>query len=85
MGVCFGEPFALNHYKDANPTRPTLLCPTSQKYAFSRYNEPAHASFLSAANRKLRCNCLLQLALTDVRYWHKADIPSCTAHVRFRG
>ena len=20
----------------------------------------------------------------DVRYWHKADIPSCTAHVRFR-
>ncbi|MGB6312506.1 MAG: hypothetical protein WBG13_08075, partial [Pseudolabrys sp.] len=22
---------------------------------------------------------------TDVRYWHKADIPSCTAHVRFRG
>ena len=21
----------------------------------------------------------------DVRYWPKADIPSCTAHVRFRG
>jgi ABC-type uncharacterized transport system substrate-binding protein len=21
----------------------------------------------------------------NVRYWHKADIPSCTAHVRFRG
>ena len=21
----------------------------------------------------------------DVRFWHKADIPSCTAHVRFRG
>ena len=21
----------------------------------------------------------------DVRYWHKADIPSCTAHVRFWG
>jgi hypothetical protein len=21
----------------------------------------------------------------DVRSWHKADIPSCTAHVRFRG
>ena len=21
----------------------------------------------------------------DVRYWHKADIPFCTAHVRFRG
>ena len=21
----------------------------------------------------------------DVRYWHLADIPSCTAHVRFRG
>jgi hypothetical protein len=20
-----------------------------------------------------------------VRYWHKADIPSCTAHVRFWG
>ena len=19
-----------------------------------------------------------------VRYWHKADIPSCTAHIRFR-
>jgi hypothetical protein len=36
--VCFGEPFALNHYKEANPTRPPLLCPTSQKYAFSRYN-----------------------------------------------
>jgi len=47
--------------------------------------EPAHASFLSATNKKLRCICLLQLALTDVRYWHKADIPSCTAHVRFWG
>ena len=21
----------------------------------------------------------------NVRYWHKADIPSCTAHVRFLG
>ena len=21
----------------------------------------------------------------NVRYWHKADIPSCSAHVRFRG
>jgi hypothetical protein len=21
----------------------------------------------------------------NVRYWHKADIPSCTAQVRFRG
>ena len=21
----------------------------------------------------------------DVRYWHKADIGLCTAHVRFRG
>ena len=21
----------------------------------------------------------------NVRFWHKADIPSCTAHVRFRG
>jgi 2,4-dienoyl-CoA reductase-like NADH-dependent reductase (Old Yellow Enzyme family) len=21
----------------------------------------------------------------DVAYWHLADIPSCTAHVRFRG
>jgi hypothetical protein len=21
----------------------------------------------------------------NVRYWHKADIPNCTAHVRFRG
>ena len=23
--------------------------------------------------------------IRDVRYWHKADIPSCTAHVRLRG
>ena len=23
--------------------------------------------------------------VADVRYWHLADIPSCTAHVRFRG
>ena len=23
--------------------------------------------------------------MTYVRYWHKADMPSCTAHVRFRG
>ena len=22
---------------------------------------------------------------TNVRYWHKADMPSCTAHVRFWG
>ena len=21
----------------------------------------------------------------NVRYWHFADMPSCTAHVRFRG
>ena len=25
------------------------------------------------------------LALVDVRYWPLADIPSCTAHVRFWG
>jgi hypothetical protein len=25
------------------------------------------------------------LIATDVRYWPKADIPSCTAHVRFWG
>ncbi len=24
-------------------------------------------------------------ARRDVCFWHKADIPSCTAHVRFRG
>jgi hypothetical protein len=36
--VCFEEPFALNYWKHSNPTRPALLCPTSQKYAFSRYN-----------------------------------------------
>ena len=23
--------------------------------------------------------------LADVRYWHKADMPSCTAHVRYWG
>jgi hypothetical protein len=23
--------------------------------------------------------------LRNVRFWPKADIPSCTAHVRFRG
>ena len=26
-----------------------------------------------------------QFAARNVRYWHKADIPSCTAHVRFWG
>ena len=26
----------------------------------------------------------IRKALADVRYWPKADIPSCTAHVRFR-
>ena len=26
-----------------------------------------------------------RIMLGDVRYWHIADIPSCTAHVRFRG
>ena len=83
MCLCLGEPFALNHYKERNPTQPALLCPTSQKYALAGTIEPAHASFLSAANRKLRCMCLLQLALTDVRFWHKADIASRTAHVRF--
>ena len=36
--------------------------------------QPAHASVFSATNKKLRCICLLQLALTDVRYWHKADM-----------
>ena len=43
----FREPFALNHYKERNPTRPALLCPTSQKYAFSRYNRTsAHIIFV---------------------------------------
>jgi hypothetical protein len=36
--VCFGELFALNCYKHPSPRRPALLCPTSQKYAFSRYD-----------------------------------------------
>ena len=26
-----------------------------------------------------------QRGTANVRYWHKADIPSCTAHVRFWG
>jgi hypothetical protein len=25
------------------------------------------------------------MSSANVRYWPKADIPSCTAHVRFRG
>ena len=47
-------------------------------------NQRTH-HFSSAANRKLRCNCLLQLALTDVRYWHKADIPSAPHMSAFGG
>ena len=27
----------------------------------------------------------LPVAAKNVRYWHLADIASCTAHVRFRG
>ena len=27
----------------------------------------------------------LRPLIGNVRYWHKADIHSCTAHVRFRG
>ena len=30
-------------------------------------------------------NCGVPENLAHVRFWHKADIPSCTAHVRFRG
>jgi hypothetical protein len=35
----------------------------------------------------LRKRSVLEIARrrTDVRYWPKADIPSCNAHVRFRG
>jgi hypothetical protein len=28
---------------------------------------------------------VLVLAGPNVRYWHKADIPSCAAHVRYWG
>ena len=28
---------------------------------------------------------VIEEAPLNVRYWHKADIPSCTVHVRFRG
>jgi len=31
------------------------------------------------------CPLLPYAAQSDVRFWPKADIPSCTAHVRFRG
>ena len=27
----------------------------------------------------------IEIALRDVRFWPVADMPSCTAHVRFRG
>jgi hypothetical protein len=47
--------------------------------------EPAHTSFLSAASRKLRRMCLLQLAPTDVRYWHKADIACLASMSAFGG
>ena len=36
---------------------------------------------MSASERKAD----VAIALRNVRYWPKADIPSCAAHVRFRG
>jgi len=35
-----------------------------------------------ATRRRRRSDRMISL---DVRYWPKADIASCTAHVRFRG
>jgi hypothetical protein len=32
-----------------------------------------------------RQSFLFSTHLAHVRFWHLADIPSCTAHVRFRG
>jgi hypothetical protein len=47
--VFSGEPFALNHCNHTNRKWPASLCPTSQKYAFSRYNRTsAHAIFVGS-------------------------------------
>jgi hypothetical protein len=38
------------------------------------------------ASQKLKLNSgRTKTMVRDVRYWHKADIPSCTANVRFWG
>ena len=62
--VCFGERFALNHYKERNPPRPTLLCPTSQKYAFSRYN-PTSARIVFVGDQQETAVHLLASTCTD--------------------
>ena len=44
---------------------------------------PHHSA--DAARTRRRSDRIADMCCPDVRYWHKADIPSCTAHVRFRG
>jgi len=41
--------------------------------------------FVNASSKKNTAQTQELLIATHVRYWPKADIPSCTAHVRFRG
>ena len=41
----------------------------------------AHGAAVAACSRRRGD----RISADDVRFWHKADIPSCTAHVRFWG
>ena len=52
--------------------------------AFRTHESPAPQAFgLTVPPTLLAAPCGDQLS-DDVRYWHKADIPSCTTQVRFR-
>ena len=64
MCVCFRERLALNHCRERNPTRPTLLCPTSQKYAFSRDNRTS-ACIIFVGDQQETAMHLLASTCTD--------------------
>ena len=49
---------------NANPTRPTLLCPTSQKYAFSRDNRTS-ARIIFVGDQQETAMHLLASTCTD--------------------
>ena len=65
-------------------TKATVIFPSCDIFLFGSRNilrnMPKHCEKPASRNDT---DLGFQRIPVDVRYWHKADIPSCTAHVRF--